>query len=351
MSTSLFIAAVVLITFRMFAWRHADRGASVLIFAGLLVSSQLALEQFMQQGSKLFGTGAVGLASQGWSVAPSGDGNTTTVSGYGDNSNAGAAWVFTHSGSVWTQQGNKLVGTSGVAAAFQDSSVTQYTDANTAMVRGYGDNSNARAAYFQPTLSSSQATHTIQAPQTWIPAVNLGGLQVTPSNNLIASESQGDAFSPSQFNYMLTAPDGDQQRAELAVSLVDVSGSEETNEEGPNITVTSPEDGAHYVHQPINIIAIAWGKAASIVLYGDENELRTCIETTSCSTVWQSKRLPRGGHTASATVTDMTGRQESDAITIYVTSWKREEVRDQVFEQSGRVSEHASRGTRTTEAR
>ena len=124
MWTSLFIAAIVLITFRLFVWRHADRGASVLIFAGLLVPSQLALEQFAQQGSKLFGTGAVGLASQGWSVAPSGDGNTATVGGYGDNSNAGAAWIFTHSGSVWTQQGNKLVGTSAVAAAFQDSSVT-----------------------------------------------------------------------------------------------------------------------------------------------------------------------------------------------------------------------------------
>jgi hypothetical protein len=304
----------------MFAWHHEDRGAAVPIFTGLLFSSQPALAQFTYQGLKLIVASVVGLASQGWSAVLSSDGDTSVAGGYGDNS--WAAWVFMRSGSVWIHQGSKLVGSTSIAAEFQGSSITPSTETNTAMARGYCDSSNARAAYLQPTLSSSQATHTIQAFQTWISAVNLGGLQVTPSNT--SSESQDDAFSPSQFNYTLTARDGDQQRAELSDRLVDVSGSEETNEEGPNITVTSPEDGAQYVHQPIHITAIASGKAASIVLYGDENELRTCIETTSCSTVWQSKRLPRGGHTASATVTDIAGRQESDAVTINVTSWKSE---------------------------
>jgi hypothetical protein len=64
----LFIAARVLITFRIFVWRHEDRGASALIFASLLFSSQPALAQFTHQGSKLVATGAVRLASQGWSV-------------------------------------------------------------------------------------------------------------------------------------------------------------------------------------------------------------------------------------------------------------------------------------------
>ena len=39
--------------------------------------------------------------------------------GWSDNSNAGAAWVFTRSGGVWTQQGKKLVGTGAVGAAHQ----------------------------------------------------------------------------------------------------------------------------------------------------------------------------------------------------------------------------------------
>ena len=79
--------------------------ASVLISATLLFSPQLALAQFTQQGQKLVGTGAVGSADQGFSVALSADGNTAIVGGYGDNSNAGAAWVYTRSGGVWTQQG------------------------------------------------------------------------------------------------------------------------------------------------------------------------------------------------------------------------------------------------------
>lgn len=40
----------------------------------------------------------------------SGDGNTALIGADGDNGNHGAAWVFTRSGSAWTQQGPKLTG-------------------------------------------------------------------------------------------------------------------------------------------------------------------------------------------------------------------------------------------------
>ena len=66
---------------------------------------------------------AVGAAQQGYSVALSADGNTAIVGGLGDNSNAGATWVYTRSGDAWTQQGSKLVGTGAVGAAAQGSSV------------------------------------------------------------------------------------------------------------------------------------------------------------------------------------------------------------------------------------
>jgi hypothetical protein len=86
--------------------------ASILISAALLFSSQLALAQFTQQGPKLVGTGAVNSplpAEQGISVALSADGNTAIVGGHVDNSGTGAAWVYTRSGGVWSQQGSKLV--------------------------------------------------------------------------------------------------------------------------------------------------------------------------------------------------------------------------------------------------
>jgi hypothetical protein len=93
-----------------------------------------------QQGKKLVGAGAVGSARQGMSVALSADGNTAIVGGWSDNNKTGAAWVFTRSGGVWTQQGNKLVGTGAVGSADQGMSVALSADGNTAIVGGPGDN-------------------------------------------------------------------------------------------------------------------------------------------------------------------------------------------------------------------
>jgi hypothetical protein len=100
-----------------------------------------------QQGSKLVGTGAVGAALQGVSVAISADGTTAIVGGWRDNFESGAAWVFTRSGGVWAQQGSKLVGTGAVGAARQGWSVAISGDGTTAIVGGYQDNSNAGAAW------------------------------------------------------------------------------------------------------------------------------------------------------------------------------------------------------------
>jgi len=100
-----------------------------------------------QQGNKLVGTGAAGMAEQGWSVSISADGNTAIVGGAFDAFGVGAAWVYTRSGGTWTQQGSKLVGTGAVGKAFQGQSVSLSADGNTAIVGGYGDNSDRGAAW------------------------------------------------------------------------------------------------------------------------------------------------------------------------------------------------------------
>jgi hypothetical protein len=46
----------------------------------------------------LVGSGAIGGAQQGQSVALSADGNTAIVGGCNDNNNAGAAWAFVKRG-------------------------------------------------------------------------------------------------------------------------------------------------------------------------------------------------------------------------------------------------------------
>src|SRR5262245_30381392 len=128
--------------------------AAVLVFTTLPVSSQLALAQFTQQGPKLVGTGAVGNAAQGQSVALSANGNTAIVGGALDNAAAGAvfgtgaAWVYTRSGGVWTQQGGKLVGTGAAGiVARQGSAVAMSAGGNTAIAGGIGDDAETGAAW------------------------------------------------------------------------------------------------------------------------------------------------------------------------------------------------------------
>lgn len=119
-----------------------------------------------QQGGKLVGTGAVNGAQgawQGWSVALSADGNTAIVGGASDNSNAGAAWVFTRSGNTWTQQGNKLIGTGAIGSYVGlGTSVSLSANGNTAMVGGPLDSSATGAAW---VFIRSGGTWTQQGPK------------------------------------------------------------------------------------------------------------------------------------------------------------------------------------------
>ncbi len=100
-----------------------------------------------QQGSKLVGTGAIGTAYQGGKVSLSADGNMALISGSGDNGGIGAAWVFTRNGNTWSQQGNKLVGTGAIGSSRQGTSVSLSADGSTAIIGGWADNNNMGAAW------------------------------------------------------------------------------------------------------------------------------------------------------------------------------------------------------------
>src|SRR5262249_42982796 len=62
------------------------------------------------------------------------------VGGAADNSNTGAAWVFTRSGGVWAQQGKKLVGSSADGKARLGTSVALSADGNIAILGAPFDN-------------------------------------------------------------------------------------------------------------------------------------------------------------------------------------------------------------------
>ncbi len=127
--------------------------APVVTLVALACSALPAAAQFLQQGQKLIGTGAIHGAhgaSQGDSVALSSDGNTALVGGASDDSVAGAVWIFTRSDGVWSQQGSKLVGTGAIKGPYspaQGTSVALSGDGNTALVGGPTDNNGVGAVW------------------------------------------------------------------------------------------------------------------------------------------------------------------------------------------------------------
>jgi RTX calcium-binding nonapeptide repeat (4 copies)/Domain of unknown function DUF11/Fibronectin type III domain/FG-GAP repeat len=100
-----------------------------------------------QQGAKLTGAGEVGVGEFGYSGALSADGNTALVGGPGDNNYAGAAWMFTRSGSTWTEQGPKLTPSDETGAGQFGWSVSLTADGNTALIGGPLDNNTVGAAW------------------------------------------------------------------------------------------------------------------------------------------------------------------------------------------------------------
>ena len=146
------------------------------------------------QQAKLVGTGVVGgYAEQGQSVALSADGNTALVGGEYDNSRTGAVWVFTRTGSNWTQQ-TKLVGTGNIGESYQGSSVALSRDASVAVVGGFGDNSYIGAVW---VFTQDLTTH------AWTQQAKLTG---TGASSAFAEQGQSVAVSPDGDTIIVGAP-------------------------------------------------------------------------------------------------------------------------------------------------
>jgi gliding motility-associated-like protein len=100
-----------------------------------------------QQGPKLTGGGSIGEGGLGRSVAISADGNTAIVGGSSDNAQQGAGWIYVRNNGVWTQQGPKLVGSGNVGPAHLGKSVGISADGNTVVIGGNNDNKGMGAVW------------------------------------------------------------------------------------------------------------------------------------------------------------------------------------------------------------
>ncbi|HEY4428202.1 MAG TPA: IPT/TIG domain-containing protein [Solirubrobacteraceae bacterium] len=111
-----------------------------------------------QQGPKLTASDEVGEGHLGGSAALSADGNTALLGGPGDNGYTGAAWMFTRTGSSWTQAGGKLTGEGEEGQGRFGFSVAVSSDGTTALIgaRTDGGAEDPRAgAAWAFTLSGS----------------------------------------------------------------------------------------------------------------------------------------------------------------------------------------------------
>ena len=144
-------------------------------------------EKWTQQGEKLTAKSGeeIGAGSFGESVALSSEGNTALIGGPNDNSNVGAAWVFTRSGSTWTQQGEKLTAKSGeeIGAGEFGESVALSSEGNTALIGGPNDSREVGAAWVfvntSPTVATRAASSVAHTSATLNATVNPDGAEVS----------------------------------------------------------------------------------------------------------------------------------------------------------------------------
>ena len=160
---------------------------------------------WIQQGTKLVGTGGIGsLMFQGTAVSLSGDGNTLAIGGIDDNSAAGAVWIFTRSGTVWTQQGAKLVGTGAIGTAHQGTYLNLSSDGATLVESGTNDNGGTGAfwVFKQSGGVWTQFGSKIVSPD--INAASFGaGIQSSTNGLRIITSSQDTTGSEIIYYYAL----------------------------------------------------------------------------------------------------------------------------------------------------
>ena len=100
-----------------------------------------------QQGTPLTPTDEAGSGAFGSSVAVSADGNTAVIGGSRDDLNVGAAWVFTRSGATWTQAASKLLATGETGAGGLGNAVALSADGSTALIGGGSANLSDEGAW------------------------------------------------------------------------------------------------------------------------------------------------------------------------------------------------------------
>ncbi len=183
---------------------------------------------WIQQGPKLIGTGAVGqsLRTVG-SVAISADGNTALVGRSGDNNAMGAVWVFTRTDGVWSQQGDKLVGSGSVGPYVGfGQAIALSADGNTAVIAGSSDNNLTGALW---VFTRTNGVWSQQGEKLVADGVSgrlaQGAPAISADGNTILFGSPGPlpGGSGNGFNWVFTRQNGTWKQ-EASLVITDIGG-------------------------------------------------------------------------------------------------------------------------------
>jgi hypothetical protein len=197
-----------------------------------------AEKTWTQQGAKLTGKEESGEGHFGYSVTLSSEGNTGLIGGVGDKAFTGAAWAFTRSGSTWAQQGAKLTGAEESGAAQFGTSVGLSSEGNTALIGGPGDNLDVGAAW---VFARAGSTWTQQAKLTGNEESGEGefgfsvGLSSDGATALIGGPADNNNIGAAWF-LTHSGPTWTQQGAKL-------TGKEESGEGGFGFSVALSSEG------------------------------------------------------------------------------------------------------------
>lgn len=211
------------------------------------------------QGGRLYGTGASATgpgSKQGYSISLSSDGNTLAIGGNGDNAYTGAVWIFTRSGTTWTQQGSKLTGTSQLGTSSWSGgsnendggfgcSVSLSSDGNTLAVGAYGDNTNIGAVWVYTRSGSTwsiQGSKMIPSGYTGTPRIG-NSVSLRPDGNTLFVGGYRDNSDKGAIWVYTRSGSTWTQQTKITSSKTNVYFGQSISGQNTSTFVTSTKDG------------------------------------------------------------------------------------------------------------
>ena len=258
------------------------------------------------QAAELHGGGEAGEAEFGSSVALSSDASTALVGGPEDNRGVGAAWLF--SAPQWQQQGAKLIVSGEVGEGAFGSSTALSANGGTAVIGGISSEHDAGAAWvFATPAPTVTAVEPDEGPQAGETPVVITGTGFTASSKVSFGEvpATGVSFeSPTRIKAV--SPPGS---GSVDVTVTGIGGTSATNgedvfsyEQLPTVTHVAPGEGPVEGGTSV-VISGSHFKAPASVSFGGVEATDVVVETPTRITAL----APGGTGTVSVTVTSHAG--------------------------------------------